>query len=107
MKIIYNKYLPFKGFSAINLFGVLFVRIPEKEITPSLLRHEEIHTRQIRELGFIPFYILYVLEWIFHLFTPGNAYRKISFEREAYRYQDDPQYLNHRRRFAHWRDRSI
>lgn len=26
MKIIRNKYIPFKGFRAINIFGVLFVR---------------------------------------------------------------------------------
>ena len=26
MKLIYNKFIPFKGFRAINLFGVCFVR---------------------------------------------------------------------------------
>ena len=26
MKIIRNKIIPFKGFKAINLFGILFVR---------------------------------------------------------------------------------
>ena len=26
MKIIYNNTIPFKGFKAMNLFGVLFVR---------------------------------------------------------------------------------
>ena len=26
MKIIYNNVIPFKGFTAINLFGILFAR---------------------------------------------------------------------------------
>ena len=26
MKIIYNNIIPFKGFKAINLFGIIFVR---------------------------------------------------------------------------------
>ena len=26
MKIIHNKFIPFKGYKAINLFGIVFVR---------------------------------------------------------------------------------
>lgn len=26
MKIIYNTFIPFKGFAAINLFGIIFAR---------------------------------------------------------------------------------
>nr|DAM03170.1 MAG TPA: hypothetical protein [Caudoviricetes sp.] len=31
MKVIYNKYLPIKGYVAINLFGIIFAR---KEFKP-------------------------------------------------------------------------
>ena len=31
MKIIYNNIIPFKGFKAMNLFGVLFVRKDAKK----------------------------------------------------------------------------
>lgn len=102
MKIIYNNLIPFKGFAAINLFGVLFVR-KGVNVTERLLRHEYIHTCQMRELGYIGFYILYLLEWIIRLFRKGNAYRNLSFEREAYHHENSLHYPRLRRRFAQWR----
>lgn len=96
MKIIRNNIIPFKGFSAINLFGVLFVRNDAK-ITDTTLQHEEIHSRQMRELLWIGFYLWYVLEWIVRLFqchfNNYVAYMSISFEREAYARQGEPYYL--------------
>ncbi len=62
MKVIVNNYIPIGNrFGAINIFGILFVK-RGTYITPELLNHELIHTHQIRELFFIPFYIIYVLE---------------------------------------------
>lgn len=55
MKIIYNKYIPFKGFLAINLFGVLLVRRTWRDINVTLLHHEKIHTAQMKELGYVLF----------------------------------------------------
>nr|DAD63626.1 MAG TPA: hypothetical protein [Caudoviricetes sp.] len=94
MKIIRNSIIPCKGFTAINLFGVIFVR---KEILPQhnislrnwdiMLNHELIHTAQMKELLYVPFYLLYILEWLIRLAIYRNAreaYRNISFEREAY-----------------------
>ena len=26
MRVIYNKFIPFKGYKAMNLFGIVFVR---------------------------------------------------------------------------------
>lgn len=103
MKIIYNRFIPFGRFFAINLFGVLFVKGKPSQVTRRDLNHELIHTAQMRELGCVPFYILYVLEWIWRLFRKGNAYSNISFEREAYAHQNDPGYLHRRPRFAQWR----
>lgn len=105
MKIIYNRWLPFRGFLAINLFGILFVRGSADDITPRLINHERIHTAQMRELGFVPFYILYILEWLFRLLKKGNAYRNISFEREAYANDGNLDYLGSRRKLAMWRQR--
>ena len=34
MRIIRNSYIPFRGFTAMNLFGVLFVRREAAELTP-------------------------------------------------------------------------
>ncbi len=98
MKIIRNNIIPFPGFRAINLFGVLFVR-GDAEVNEVTLRHEEIHTRQMKDLLYIPFYVLYFLEWLFLLlryFNFHKAYRAISFEREAYGNQFNPDYLQNR-----------
>lgn len=98
MKIIRNNILPFKGFSAINLFGVLFVR-KNARLGEKTLNHERIHTAQWRELWYVGFLLWYLVEWIVRL-PKGNAYRNISFEREAYANDDNFTYLETRRRFA-------
>ena len=107
MKIIYNNIIPFKGFAAINLFGVVFARKEYKLLPDKTLRHEAIHTAQMRELAYIGFYIIYLLEWLFRLvkqsYTGQEAYRNISFEKEAYKKQDRTTYLSYRKPFAQWR----
>ena len=100
MKIIVNNVIPFKGFAAINLFGALFVR---KGVTigDRLIRHEAIHTRQIRELLYAFFYLAYLFEWLVKLIFHGKeAYRNISFEREAYANEGRADYLANRPPFA-------
>lgn len=100
MKIVVNNIIPFKGFAGINIFGVLFVR-KGVVVSERMIRHETIHTKQMKELLFIPFYILYVIEWLVKLLFYGKqAYRNISFEREAYSNEYDLNYLGNRKRFA-------
>jgi len=100
--IIRNRYLPFRGFNAINLFGVIFVR-PQVEMNPYLLNHERIHTRQMLEMLIVGFYLWYFFEWLVRLLQRGNAYRHISLEREAYAHERDLQYLQQRKPFAWWK----
>lgn len=103
MKIVYNRFIPFKGFGAINLFGVIFAR-KECKVTPRTINHEKIHTAQMRELGYICFYVLYFLEWLVRLVVATKtAYRGISFEVEAYEHQYDYKYLESRKPYAMWR----
>ena len=104
MKIIYNNLIPFKGFIAINLFGVLFVRNEYKKRFDSggfttTLNHESIHTEHIKELGYIFFYIWYFIEWLLRL-PFGNAYYNISFEREAYANEKNIKYLQARKHYS-------
>ena len=103
MIIIRSRYIPFGRFAAINLLGVLFVH-PGVYLSQDLLNHERIHTRQMLEMAILPFYIAYVLEWLVRLPMRGNAYRNISFEREAYRHERDLHYLTHRRPYAWLRE---
>ena len=103
MKIIYNDIIPFPGFNAINLFGFLFAR-KGSTINERTLNHERIHTAQMRELLFVLFYVLYVIEYLIRIpmyyFDIVQAYRNISFEREAYANDEDFEYLNRRKLFA-------
>jgi len=100
MKIVRNNFIPFKGFKAINLFGILLVR-KEAELTSTVINHEYIHTEQMNERASVCFfYLWYLVEWIVRLFQKGNAYRRISFEREAYANEDDFAYLCNRKRYA-------
>jgi len=63
-----------------------------------LINHELIHIRQQEELLVIPFYIWYLLEWFIKSFKYGKkAYRNISFEREAYMFDSDNEYLLNRK----------
>jgi hypothetical protein len=102
MKIIFNNIIPARGFSAINIFGVLFVRNGVC-ISERLINHERIHTEQMKELGYIFFYILYFFEWMIKLFIyldSSLGYSNISFEREAYNYDAKRNYLSVRKRYA-------
>jgi hypothetical protein len=98
MRIIRNNIIPFSGYKAMNLFGVLFVR-GNARIDDITLNHEKIHTAQIKEMLYVFFYVWYVIEWFIRL-PKGNAYRNISFEREAYNNEKDLRYLDNRKRFA-------
>ena len=96
MIIIKNKIIPFKGFSAICLFGLLFTK---KDLSRAEINHELIHERQAIEMLFVFFYIWYLIEWLIRLTGKGNAYHNISFEREAYTNENNLLYLSTRKMF--------
>lgn len=101
MRVIINKVIPFgRGFYAINLCGVLFAKGQCNEVT---INHEEIHTAQIKELGYVFFYIAYVAEWLVRMVQYRGwvkGYFNVSFEREAYANQGDLLYLRRRKHYC-------
>ena len=109
MKIIRNSIIPAKGFKAINLFGVLFVR-GNAVISKKTLRHEHIHTMQMREMLYVPFYLWYGIEyvirffgWIFEKKPRDPDYKpcdRMSFEKEAYGNEHDVYYPKTRKHFS-------
>ena len=110
MKVFYNSLIPFRGFTAINLFGRVFARREFEPVSDRIIRHEAIHTAQMRETGYVGFYPLYLAEWLWRwarLKDATAAYRAIRFEREAYGHQDELDYLAYRRPFAWTRERSL
>ena len=107
MMVVTNSVIPFKGFVAINLFGVVFVRKDYEFRSIAdyqrMLVHEGIHTKQMQELLYLPFYVWYLLEWLVRIVIYRNvrkAYRNISFEREAYANQDNRYYNKERKRYS-------
>lgn len=100
MKIIYNNFIPFKGFAAINLFGILFVRKGIK-VSEEMINHEAIHTAQMKEMLYLVFYMWYIIEYIIRRWnnTAEEAYKKISFEREAYANENNKNYLAERKMY--------
>ena len=88
-----------KNFLAICLCGFIFsIRPLDKEE----LNHELIHAAQQRELLFLPFFIWYGIEWLVLFLKYRNgmeAYRHIRFEQEAYRHQNDLNYLKKRKHY--------
>jgi len=112
MKVIYNSIIPFPGYAFINICGILFGRKEYKnKINGKVINHESIHSEQMKELGYIFFYIFYLLEWIIKIpcswfykqpqgkYITKVAYRSISFEQEAFYNENDYNYLKNRKRY--------
>lgn len=73
----------------------------ENQNVKFLINHEMIHWKQQLEMWILPFYIWYVFEWIIRIFTDfDRAYKAISFEQEAKKYERNLNYLKKRKRFA-------
>ena len=70
------------------------------------MNHEKIHLAQQKELLVLPFYLLYFSEFILYRLSKKNyeqAYLKISFEQEAYKFDKDLTYLKKRKLWANFR----
>lgn len=109
MRIIYNKFIPFPGYCAMTVGNWIFAREEYRKegLSDITINHEKIHMAQahdfgLGDFGYVIFYLLYLLEWIFKLpvYLFGyNAYSNISFEQEAYTNQNNLTYLNNRKKF--------
>lgn len=102
MKVIRNNIIPPKGFTAINICGVIFAR-KNATISERTLRHEYIHTMQQKEMLYVFFYLWYIVEWLIRLVVirdAHKAYRAISLEQEAYENQDIGIYRHIRRHYC-------
>ncbi len=99
-RVIVTRFAP-KGL-VLNLFGFYLTR-DDSWVDARIINHERIHDAQQRELLYIPFYLLYLFEYLVRLIQFRNhdkAYRNISFEREAYANDKDFNYLKRRKLFS-------
>ena len=100
---IVRRLLIGKDFLAICLCGFVFSVRP---LDATELNHELIHSAQQKELLYLPFFVWYVIEWLVLLLKYRDrmeAYRHIRFEKEAYRHQNDLDYLKKRRHYQYIR----
>ena len=105
--VIKNSRIPktlsiFFDIAAITLWPFIICRDEGDE---TLIRHESIHIRQQTELLVLPFYIIYLFDFIVGLYKlrdPKLAYRRIRFEQEAYENMYDEDYLENRKLYS-WR----
>ena len=124
-KVIFNDIIPFRGFVVMCLWPFIFVRNSAASHYNTVANnHEQIHARQQKEmlivgfalaligfvfglgwwaLLFVPIFLWwYILEWLIRIPIEGSsrqAYRNISFEREAYANEKDLAYLGRRKHF--------
>ena len=100
MIIVCQKLLKNTKINGIALFPFILLKKKEFQQDPCIINHEKIHLRQQAELLIIFFYLWYVIEyyyWYFRLRNPYQAYRHLSFEREAYAHENDLDYLKNRK----------
>jgi hypothetical protein len=94
-----------KLLSKMKIKGVAiypFIFINPEYATDVVINHERIHIAQQKELLVIPFYIIYLLNWIINIgryFIPVIAYRRIIFEKEAKYNENNLEYLKDRKIF--------
>lgn len=84
------------------LFPFVLLRKAEFAHDEVLIRHEQIHLRQQAELLVLPFYVFYILHYLFNRLRFGHqkAYLTICFEKEAYFFDQQSDYLEKRKAFA-------
>lgn len=103
MILIVNKRLLSGRFKGISLWPFVILESKQLKKDEFFLNHERIHLRQQLELLVIFFYMWYAIEFFVRYVDCRDgmlAYRNISFEREAYRRENDLDYLKRRSLWA-------
>ena len=92
-----------KGFVGVTLYPFIFLKREDLKHDAELINHEKIHLKQQQELFILFFFLFYLIEWTVKFLKYRNkflAYKNLSFEREAYRNQDNLYYLEKRKIWA-------
>ena len=98
--ILVFRYFFYRSYVGLGLWPFIILRNKSLKEDKALINHERIHLRQQAELFLIFFYLLYLAEWLLkslYYLDFYQAYRNISFEREAYLNEKNLCYLRERR----------
>jgi hypothetical protein len=91
---------------AITLFPFIILNSRSLQNEKIIITHERIHLKQQLELLVLPFYLWYLLEFLFWWIRKKDfreAYENIVFEREAFAHQERKDYLKQRPFWAFFR----
>ena len=91
---------PFLKVAGMALFPVILVSKRQFLEDKVLINHEKIHLIQQAELLVVPFYVLYLINYLINLAWYRHhhtAYLNIVFEREAYANEANLKYVNDRK----------
>jgi len=100
MLLVVNKYLLRKKFVGITLWPFIVMKNKGLKNDAVFINHERIHLRQQLELLVLPFFLWYGIEFCVRCIQYKNAYtayRNISFEREAYKNEENLDYLKRKK----------
>ena len=97
-----------KNFVGISIYPFIFLKKSffesHKDEFLTILNHERIHIKQQKETGIILYFIWYGMEFFIRYIGSGFdfyfAYLNISFEKEAYKNENDVRYLKKRKKWA-------
>ncbi len=101
--IVIFRHFFYRNYVGLSLWPFIILKEDALKKDEVLINHERIHLRQQRELLIIPFYIIYLAEWVLRsimYLDSYRAYQNISFEREAYANEKNPDYLSQRKTFS-------
>jgi len=89
--------------AAMAIYPFILVQRASYKNELVLVNHEKIHHRQQLELLIVPFYLFYLLNYLYNLLKYRKhqaAYLNIIFEKEAFAQQQNLSYLNTRKLFS-------
>jgi len=96
--------VPFLRVNGMAVFPFILIKHKDLKNDAQLIRHETIHLMQELELLIVPFYMLYLINYLVNLVKHRDhekAYLDIIFEHEAYAHEADIDYLK-QRKFWGW-----
>lgn len=102
MIVIFKHIIP-KPYSGLTIFPFIFLKSKNYKMNAILVNHEKIHLKQQIELLWVFFFVWYLTEYVFLLIKfrkHDMAYKNISFEKEAYAFENDLAYLNRRKPYS-------
>ncbi len=101
--ILVFKHLFYSNYVGLSVWPFIILKSDALKDDTILINHEKIHLKQQLELLVVPFYLIYITEWLLrslYHFDFYKGYQNISFEREAYYNEHNLQYPEQRTVFS-------